>query len=146
MAIYPDVLIDTNMADGLCFGCGPNNPAGLHLAFKTDGQKVRAEFVPARHHQGWPDILHGGIISAVLDEAMSYAAKLSVKVECVTAQMSVVFREPVKITQRLEVSSFVTRVSRKILESKAELTLADGTVVAEGRSKQYVVGGTNYHE
>lgn len=136
---YPRVSVDTNMDDGLCFGCGVNNPIGLKLDFKPENGAVCAEFTPHEHLQGWSGIMHGGIISCLLDEAMSYAAKLVARVHCITARMVVTMRQPISITETLRVTGAVTRVTRKIIESRAEISLADGTVVAESTAKQFVV-------
>src|SRR2546430_16646152 len=53
-----------------CFVCGLNNPLGLKLDFETDGQNVRARFVPRTEHVGFRETVHGGLISTVLGEAM----------------------------------------------------------------------------
>ncbi len=50
----------------LCFGCGKNNSIGLKLTFKWDGKAVRTEFTPNRLHQGWAEVIHGGIITPSL--------------------------------------------------------------------------------
>ena len=60
-------------SDHGCFGCGDDNPIGLHLRFAADGDGVKASFVPGPEHQGFGDVVHGGIISTVLDEAMAWA-------------------------------------------------------------------------
>ena len=56
-----------------CFGCGDNNPIGLRLRFAYAGNGVEASFTPSAEHQGFHDVVHGGIISTVLDEAMAWA-------------------------------------------------------------------------
>ena len=61
-------------SDHGCFGCGDDNPIGLHLRFTRDQEGVKASFIPGPEHQGFDDVIHGGIISAVLDEAMAWAA------------------------------------------------------------------------
>ncbi|MFC1962064.1 PaaI family thioesterase, partial [Chloroflexota bacterium] len=71
MVIMPRVSVNTDMSDGLCFGCGQNNPIGLKLKFKKDGDGVRTEFTPGESYQGWPGMVHGGIIGCLLDEAMA---------------------------------------------------------------------------
>jgi len=58
---------DTVRADHACFGCGDDNPIGLHLRFEADGDGVRTSFVPSSAHQGFDRVVHGGIISTVLD-------------------------------------------------------------------------------
>ena len=56
-----------------CYGCGIENPIGLKLLFREEEGKAKAEFVPEKYHQGWPEVVHGGLICALLDEAMGYA-------------------------------------------------------------------------
>lgn len=50
-----------------CFGCGPANAHGLQLACFADGDEVVASWSPEAHHQGPPEIMHGGLIGALLD-------------------------------------------------------------------------------
>src|SRR5579864_3726600 len=53
-----------------CFVCGQRNPFGLHLVFRVEGDSVVADFQPREEHQGFPGVIHGGIVAAVLDEAL----------------------------------------------------------------------------
>lgn len=53
-----------------CFVCGDKNPFGLNVAFYVKDNKVVAEYTAGSHFQGYKDILHGGILSALLDEVM----------------------------------------------------------------------------
>ena len=53
-----------------CFGCGQENPIGLRLSFDHDGDALVARFVPGEDHQGWPGIVHGGIIATLLYEVL----------------------------------------------------------------------------
>src|SRR2546425_9541575 len=62
-----------------CFVCGLNNPLGLKLDFETDGQIVRARFVPRPEHVGFRATIHGGLISTLLDEAMGWAVGVRAK-------------------------------------------------------------------
>lgn len=50
-----------------CFGCGPANEHGLQLACFPDGDEVVASWTPEPRHQGPPEIMHGGLIGALLD-------------------------------------------------------------------------------
>jgi acyl-coenzyme A thioesterase PaaI-like protein len=52
----------------ICFLCSIENPMGLKLFFYTDEQgRCVARHRSLEKHQGYPGILHGGIISALLD-------------------------------------------------------------------------------
>ena len=133
----PQISID-NGDYSLCFGCGQNNPIGLKLDFKWDGKTARAEFIPTEFYQGWPGLVHGGIITCILDEAMGWVG-LFEGVRCITAEMQVKFSRPVSIGETLIVTSSVTRKTRKLVETSAAVSLKDGTLIAEGTATQFVV-------
>jgi len=139
MVKIPILAINTDTSEGLCFCCGQNNPIGLKLKFERDDNGVRTEFTPAEHHQGWPGILHGGIISCLLDEAMSYAAQFA-GLKCITAKMEIRIRRPALITRSLIVTGRIIKHTRRLLDAEASLSLSDGTLVAEAIAKQYVIG------
>jgi len=124
-------------ASDLCFGCGKNNPCGLKLEFEWDGKAARAEFTPTKFHQGWREIIHGGLLTTVMDEAMAYATSFE-NIPCVTATMQVRLRRPAVIDQPLIVTASVTKNARKFAETEAKLTLRDGTIVAEAKATQFV--------
>ena len=112
----------TVRSDHACFGCGDDNPIGLHLRFSPDGDGMTASFIPGPEHQGFHDVVHGGIISSVLDEAMAWAVA-DAGVWAVTGEMRVRFRQPLKIG---DVTSVVARVSGtrgRLVTATAELRL-----------------------
>ena len=52
-----------------CFVCGRDNPHGLHLKFiETTPGEVTVEYTVPEHFQGYPGVVHGGIVAAILDE------------------------------------------------------------------------------
>ena len=138
MVNVPRVSINTDMSDGLCFGCGINNPIGLKLSFDWDGKTVRTEFTPTEFYQGWPGIIHGGIITSLLDEAMAYALHFR-GLDCLTAEMRVRFRRPALVDEPLVITASLNRKARKLIETKASISLRDGTLVAEGTATQVLI-------
>jgi acyl-coenzyme A thioesterase PaaI-like protein len=130
--------ISFDMREGLCFGCGQNNQIGLKLDFKWDGKTARAEFTPTELYQGWPGIVHGGITTSLLDEAMGWATRLSC-FNAVTARIRANFKRPIPVGERLIISAFITKNEGRHIESKAEVSLPDGTVMAEGTSTYVVI-------
>ena len=122
----------------MCFGCGQDNPIGLKLDFRWDGKTARAEFTPSKLYQGWAGIVHGGIITCVLDEAMGYAALFG-GVYCVTARMQVKIKRLPLVDEPLVITSFIAKKNRKLIEAKASISLRDGTPVAEGNATQFVL-------
>lgn len=115
----------------LCFVCGTQNPHGLGVEFFDDGQKVWTELTPADHHQGWPGVLHGGIVSAVLDETIGRVAFLHDR-WVQTARLSVRFVKPAPLGQRLRATGELTRDNRRLMEMRGELVVVEtGELVAE---------------
>lgn len=119
--------------DGMCFVCGQKNPIGLKLDFTLeDGQTLRAQFTPGKEHQGYADVVHGGILATILDEVMvNLPHKLGQR--AVTVRMDVTFRKPAQVGQELVFTAQLVKETRRTLEARAEAQAADGTVVAEAR-------------
>ncbi|MFP4496832.1 MAG: PaaI family thioesterase, partial [Vulcanimicrobiota bacterium] len=57
--------------DRYCFACGPENPIGLNMKLNYKQNKVTVEFIPKKEHQGWHNMVHGGILFTLMDEAMA---------------------------------------------------------------------------
>src|SRR5215218_3749618 len=109
-------------SDHACFGCGDDNPIGLHLRFTPDGEGVIASFVPGPEHQGFDGVVHGGIICSVLDEAMAWATAHA-GVWAVTGEMRVRFRKPLSIGEPTTVVSRVSGTRGRLVMTAAELQL-----------------------
>lgn len=60
-------LQQTYAPQNTCFGCGSQNPDGLHVESFVEGDVVVAHWRPKPHHEAFPGILNGGIIGAILD-------------------------------------------------------------------------------
>jgi len=124
--------LETN---GNCFVCGENNPNGLRLGFEIDKEKqtLKTTFVASPTFQGWDGIVHGGILSTLLDEAM---AKLVYELgyQAVTASIEIKFKKPAPILEPLLVYGEVTEVSRRLIRAKARIADKDGTILAVGIS------------
>lgn len=120
-----------------CFVCGKNNPYGLQVQpeVKDAGAAVYIECTPPKHMQGWADILHGGIISTLLDEAITHIGIATFDGPAVTAQLEVRFRNPAPTGVKLMVSAERMKVSRRLVEANAVIKLSDSTVVATATGK-----------
>jgi uncharacterized protein (TIGR00369 family) len=118
-----------SVVDHGCFGCGEKNPIGLRLAFYRHGEAgVRGTFTPAREHEGYLGMTHGGILSTVLDEAMSWAVLADGRL-AVTMRMEVRFRRPVPVEQPVEVVAEVVRDRGRVVETRGEIRDGEGTVL-----------------
>lgn len=112
-----------------CFGCGVQNEMGLQLAFYRAEDGVYATFVPRPEHEGYTRMTHGGIVSTVLDEAMSWAVIDSGRL-AVTARMSVDFRRPVPSGEPLAITGKVTRDRGRAVETSGEIRSPAGELLA----------------
>jgi acyl-coenzyme A thioesterase PaaI-like protein len=127
--------------DDYCFGCGSANPRGLQLKFDVDAVRRRAEatFRPTAEYQGYAGYTHGGIVAAVLDEAM---LKLcwELGIPAVTARLEVELKQPAPVGAEFRVRGWITEERGRIIKTAAELVDADGAVVASGRGTAVVQG------
>lgn len=119
--------------DGYCFVCGPKNPVGLKLDFTFDGKTIRTEYIPPKEHQGYTNIVHGGIVSTLLDEVMVKVA-IERGTPAVTAQMDVRLKKAVNTGTKIILSAEITKETRKTLEAYAKATVND-EIVADARGK-----------
>lgn len=107
------------------------NPIGLKLFFyETDDDRVVARFTPQEEHQGYPGVLHGGIISTVLDEAIGRVCIAEGR-WMVTAKMEVRYRRPIPLGESLLVVGESLESRGRRLVARGELRLPDGSVGAE---------------
>src|ERR1700761_2486136 len=120
-----------------CFGCGPANPQGLHLTFSTDTSNpdqitATAHIRLDRMHEGPPGHIHGGIVAALLDEAMSKLNR-PLNVLAMTRHMEVDYLRPAPLYQSLVlIGTHIRREGRKLYH-RAELQLPDGTILARAK-------------
>jgi acyl-coenzyme A thioesterase PaaI-like protein len=80
-----------------CFACGTANPIGLNLQFYRLGDAVYSEIALEKNHEGWENMAHGGIVSTLLDEVMSWTIMYFKKTFLVTRKMEVKYIRPVLI-------------------------------------------------
>lgn len=109
-----------------CFVCGKDNPHGLRVQFeRTESGEIVAEWTPGSTMEGFRGIVHGGIVSAVLDEAMSKAVAASRR-EALTVELRVRLRHNLVPERRFLVCGWVASRKRRITRAEARLTSRDG--------------------
>ncbi len=119
--------------DSACWGCG-DNAAGLRLPLpeREGAEEYSASFRFGEQHQAGPGIVHGGLVSAALDEACGLLATWY-RFPAVTARIFVRYRRPVPINTELRVRSRVESISGRRVRVRAELHAGDD-VLAEARA------------
>ncbi|GIW07705.1 MAG: hypothetical protein KatS3mg060_2510 [Dehalococcoidia bacterium] len=113
-----------------CFVCGEENPIGLGLTFWQDDQTVWTEFTPDERHQGYPGIVHGGLLYAILDEVTGRAAYLRAS-WVVTARAEVRYLQPARLGETLRFSGRIVNERSRALELAGEARrVADDALIA----------------
>lgn len=121
-----------------CFACGKLNPIGLKLDFREEDNTYITNFTAGPEYQSYDGIVHGGIVSTLLDEIM--ARYIHAKgVNAVTARLEVRYRHPTPIGQELTVIGRIINQRGKMYEMAGEIRLPDGTVTAQGKAVIAVV-------
>jgi uncharacterized protein (TIGR00369 family) len=115
-----------------CFVCGQDNPRGLCIQFIAQADHVYAEFVPEPFLAGYENVVHGGIASTLLDEAMIWAAYASQGVFGVTAELTVRFRKPMIVNQHYQIIG-------KMLEDRKKLWIVEARIV-DDKEELYASG------
>lgn len=117
-----------------CFVCGIDNPCGLKLKFFGDGEgTVWTDCIFTQDFEGYPGIVHGGIISSVLDETAGRAVLTHERPDfvLVTGKLIVNFRNPVKINTKIKVTGQVTRNNGRVIQARSWMQNEDGIVLAD---------------
>jgi len=114
-----------------CFGCGKDNPDGMHLAFHydEDGKHAYCDFTLDAKYQGPPGHAHGGIIATILDEAMGKVNKLR-NVVALTKKMDVEYMKPVPLHAKLRTVGWEKTVDGRKHRNIAEIRDGNGEVLA----------------
>lgn len=117
-----------------CFGCAPNNPAGVKMEFYADGDEVVSIWQPQPEFQGWFNTLHGGIQSVLLDEICGWVVMYKLQTAGVTSKMETRFLRPVStVGGPLTLRARLVETRRNIALIDAELFDAEGHVCSNCR-------------
>lgn len=93
--------------DKKCFACGSENPHGLRMCFESNGLQIRSKLVVQQAFRGWSNLIHGGILSTILDEAMSWTVITFTGKFMLTRSMTVTFKKPVRVGTALTVTGHI---------------------------------------
>lgn len=118
-----------------CFVCGKKNPRGLHTHFSPSGEGVKATFTADETLAGYQNTVHGGIISALLDEALIWAAYASTHCFGVTAELNVRFRKPLSVKSECIVEGKMVENRGKMWMVEARVMDPRGSVYASATGK-----------
>ena len=132
-----NILADTrNYVHPACVVCSSANTRGLRMEFEIDDDgSVQAAFQCDKSFEGYPGMVHGGVISSILDGAMGNCMFARGQT-AVTIEMITRFRHPLIIGKQAKVSAKITRVSHPLYLLEAKI-IQDGKVNATSEGKYY---------
>jgi uncharacterized protein (TIGR00369 family) len=125
--------------DSMCFACGRKNPDGLQLEFTFENGEVSTSVVFPKKFQGYGDVVHGGLVSTVLDEAMVTLLNRMGHL-AVTAELTVRFVRPARVGEKIRVTARLLEARGKHFRVAAEAFDSAGAEIARGESRCVSLG------
>jgi uncharacterized protein (TIGR00369 family) len=117
-----------------CFVCGVDNPAGLKVTFTGNGEgEVWTKTCFSGNHQGYPGIVHGGVIAAILDEAAGRATMKHKRpeVNLVTGKMTIRYLKPVRVNEEVLVEGKVITTKGRVYQCQSKIRSEKDGILAE---------------
>lgn len=121
-----------------CFACGRLNQHGLQLDIRRTAAGVEVDYAFPEHFQGWQHIVHGGLVSTVLDELMVWACTAAGRTT-VTAELTVRLRRPLRVGQPFHGEGRVVADRGRLLLCSGRLLDSESRVIAEATGKMMLV-------
>lgn len=116
-----------------CFACGTANPIGLKLNFSYDEGQALAQLQIPKLYEGYPEVIHGGIIATLLDEAMAKAV-LHSGTTAFTAKLTTSYRHPLPALLPITIKGWITEAKTRTIRTAALITAAQGTIYASAEA------------
>jgi len=130
-----------DLPDHKCFCCSRSNPMGLKLDFwyNETEKTVEINWNPEEYLQGYPNVLHGGIQSTLMDEVASWAIYVLLETAGVTSKMEIKFRKPVYVNKgSIKVVAQLINTEKRFANIHTELFDSTGLLCAEGNVQYYI--------
>ena len=117
----------------MCFVCGRSNPVGLYMRFEDDGElEVVSNYTVPSHYQGYPGIVHGGVLAAMLDEVVARVSMIGDPHHfMMSVRLEILYRHPVPTETPLRVVGRILRLRGRLGKAEGRIILPDGTVACE---------------
>jgi len=123
-----------------CLVCGDKNEIGMNLSFDYNGEVAATEYTAESRFEGYKEVLHGGILTAILDEVMAKAI-FGKKILVATVEIKVKFKKPVKTGQKIRLEGRYTGERGSLVFATSRAILPDGSLAAEAEGKFFRLKG-----
>ena len=122
-----------------CFGCSPNNPSGLKLSFMLEDEVLYSEITPLKIHEGYHNILHGGIAATLHDEIAAWYVYTVLGTSGVTSSMDIKYKKPVYTNKGpLRLNASLKETNRRLAKIYTRLYTGDGTLASEAEVTYFI--------
>jgi uncharacterized protein (TIGR00369 family) len=124
--------------ENVCFGCSPHNARGLRMEFQeTVPGQVECHYTAERHWCGAPDVVHGGVQAALLDEVMGVAVHSGEgeRAWIVTAELRLRYRRPVPAGKPLVIRGHRLRSEGDDVYVEGRICDESGTALTTAESR-----------
>ena len=138
-----------------CFVCGLENPVGLKLQiYQVEPGVIETSFTATEQYQGYPGVLHGGIVATILDEISGRAHMGDDPAAprfLFTGKLEVIYRKNVPIGKPLRIVGKAGKQHERAVEGWAGIYDEQGTLLAEAKTllfdvPKHMVGEENLTE
>lgn len=112
-----------------CFVCGSANPDGLHIIFDGDEHGVVGRITISDKWQGFSEMVHGGILAGIMDDALWHAIYHKQREVTVTAELTIRYLRPVPTNKELTVTAQTVKVTPRLTSAEATINLGKDVLV-----------------
>ncbi|MEM6513868.1 MAG: PaaI family thioesterase [Pseudomonadota bacterium] len=115
----------------MCFACGKDNPIGLKIPYRFDGETCTADFTPGENHVGWEDTVHGGIIYTALDDVTANVIYRQGR-KAHTARCEIRYRDVLRVGETIRLKGWIEREKGRLVQLRGEATrVRDDKLIAD---------------
>jgi len=120
-----------------CFACGKKNPTGLKLCLYVEDHHVISEFTPREELCGFSGILHGGITSCVIDEALWWSSAIASGRLVVTRDLKLEYLRSLTIRKTYRVEADPAQPQGRLYRCTARIIDSTGRLCVEGEGTYF---------
>lgn len=105
---------------------GKKNIDSMKIEYQLTNNELYGEFKPKKTHVSYNHVVHGGLIAAILDDAMAYHINRK-DIIAYTAKIELTYKKPLKIGTSYTIKSTITQLRKKFI-------LTEGRIEDESRN------------
>lgn len=115
------------------FISGKKNEESLNIEYSLNNGIVTGKFCPQKAHRSYPDIVHGGLMAAILDDAMAFSIN-NTGVVALTAKMEIRYKKPITINKVILIEARVENKKRNLYFTTGSIKNLDNDVLIEANA------------